>query len=169
MWGHNSVIMVSYGVRAIVCDCEWISSLFIYRRTLLTANVFRIFSVWAVSASLISYGFSSGHQQNHITISMITLLLAMLVMYTVLYCCILLGIKLLLLIQTTSSILMSIKCRTLWILINMGSVHRFFYPAAQSHYPNECWFVVILTLNKPWNWKKNTRVLIIKPHPKCPL
>ena len=49
-----------------------------------------------VAASLISpRGFSGGHQQNHTTISMITLLLVMPVMHTVLHCCILLGMKLL--------------------------------------------------------------------------
>ena len=49
-------------------------------------------------ASLISPGFSGGHQQNHIRISMTTLQLVMLAMHNLLYCCILLGIKLLLLL-----------------------------------------------------------------------
>ena len=49
------------------------------------------------------HGFYGGHRQSHITISMITLLLVMLVMHTVLYYCILLGIKLLLLLLHDNS------------------------------------------------------------------
>ena len=41
-----------------------------------------------VAASLTSPGFSGGHQQNHTTMSMTNLLLVMLLMHTVLYCCI---------------------------------------------------------------------------------
>ena len=48
--------------------------------------------------------FSGGHQQKHATIYMITLLLVMLLMQTVLYCCILLGMKLLILLLNVGNI-----------------------------------------------------------------
>ena len=48
-----------------------------------------------VVASPIAHGFSGDHQQNHITISIITLLLILLLMHAVFYCWALLGIRLL--------------------------------------------------------------------------